>query len=129
MTTPSAQCNHRKDVMSATRQIESPDHLELIRTWCRACPYQVAVAVWCHNPACCNQSPFGFLIEDLAAAQAARRIPVFAIRYPNPLPPYSPDLPVRVWRAGSLKPAFEGRLEDAMQFEIRHDCPEETTPS
>jgi hypothetical protein len=111
--------------VSGTRQIESPDALELQRASCpRGCGYQVAIAVWCRDPSCCNQSPFGFVIEELASAQAARAIPVFAVRYPYPLPPYSPDLQVRVWRAGSLKPAFEGRLEDAVQFEVRHDCPE-----
>jgi hypothetical protein len=52
---------------------------------------------------------------------------VFAVRYPDPLPPYSPDIPVRVWRAGNLKPVFEGRLEDAAQFEARHDCPRRGT--
>jgi len=110
--------------MNDTRQIESPDRLELTRARCPQCGYQVAIAVWCHDPACCIQSPFEFLAEVLAAAQAARRgIPVFAVRYPDPLPPYSPDVPVRVWRAGQLKPAFEGRLEDATQFEMRHDCP------
>jgi hypothetical protein len=106
-----------------TRQIESPDSLELLRTSCPDCRYQVAIAVWCRDPACCNQSPFGFLVEELMSAQAARGVPVFAVRYPDPLPPFSHDVPVRVWRAGNLKPAFEGRLEDAVQFEARHDCP------
>ena len=109
--------------MNDTLHIESPDSLELLRTRCPGCSHQFAIAVWCRDPSCCNQSPFGFLVEDLASAQAARGIPVFAVRYPHPLPPYSPDLPVRVWRAGSLKPAFEGRLEDAVRFEARHDCP------
>jgi len=106
-----------------TRQIESPDSLELIRTRCPECGYQVAVAIWCHDPACCNQSPWRFLAEELTSAQAARGVPVFAVRYPHPLPPYSPDLPVRVWRAGNLKPVFEGRSEDAARFGARHDCP------
>lgn len=107
----------------AVRQIESPDSLELLRTRCPDCGYQVAVAVWCRDPSCCNQSPWGFLVEDLASAQAARGIPVFAVRYPHPLPPYSPDIPVQVWRAGGLEPVFEGRLEEAIEFEARHDCP------
>lgn len=110
--------------MNDTRQIESPDSLELLRPRCPDCGYQVAVAMWCHDPACCSQSPFSFLIEELATAQAARGVPVLAIRYPHPLPSsYSPDMAVRVWRAGNLTPAFEGRLEDAAQFEMLHDCP------
>lgn len=113
--------------MNATRQIESPDSLELVRTCCTDCSYQVAVAVWCHDPVCCNQSPFGFLVEELASAQAARGVPVFVVRYPHPLPPYSPDVPIQVWRAGNLKPAFEGRLEDATRFEMLHDCPHRET--
>jgi hypothetical protein len=109
--------------MNDSRRIESPDRLEPVRTHCPDCGYEVAVAVWCHDPACCTQSPFGFLVEELAAARAARRgVPMFAVRYPHPLP-YSPAVPVRVWRAGSVKPAFEGRLEDAVRFEMRHDCP------
>jgi hypothetical protein len=127
--------HHRKDhVVSAARRIDSPDSLELIRTRCPDCGYQVAVAIWCHNPKCCNQSPFGFLVEELALAQAARRFNVFAVRYPHPLPAYSPDVPVRVWRAGSAESVFEGRLEDAVRFGVRHDCSgrdttEETTTS
>ena len=113
--------------MNDTRQIESPDSLELLRTRCPECGYQTAVAVWCHDPSCCNQSPWGFLVEELASAQAARGFPVFAVRYPAPLPPYSPDLLVRVWRAGNLKPVFEGRHEDAAQFAARHDCPARNT--
>jgi hypothetical protein len=109
-----------------TRQIESPDHLELIRTGCRSCAYRIAVAIWCHDPACCNQSPWEFLVEELMAAQAHRGFPVFAARGPDPLPPYSPDIPTRVWRAGNVKPVFEGRHRDAMRFTVRHDCP---TPS
>jgi hypothetical protein len=53
------------------RQIESPDNLELLRTHCPDCGYQVAIAVWCHDPGCCTQSPFGFLVGELASAQAA----------------------------------------------------------
>lgn len=113
--------------MNGPCPIESPDSLALLRTSCPACGYQVAVAVWCRDPACCNQSAFGFLVEELASAQAARGFPVFAVRYPDPLPPFSPDVPVRVWRAGNLQPAFEGRLEDAIQFEARHDCPSRET--
>ena len=61
--------------MNDTRQIESPDSLELLRTRCPECGYQVAVAVWCHDPACCNQSPWGFLVEELTSAQARSRNP------------------------------------------------------
>jgi hypothetical protein len=92
--------------VNATRQIESPDSMELLRTCCPECGHRFAVAVWCRDPACCNQSPWGFLAEELASAQAAGGVPVFAVRYPDPLPPHSPDIPVRVWRAGSLKPVF-----------------------
>jgi hypothetical protein len=98
---PPGEVPRRDHVVNAGRQIESPDSLELLRTRCPECGHQVAVAIWCHDPACCNQSPFGFLIEELATAQAARGFPVFAVRYPEPLPSYSPDLPVRVWCAGS----------------------------
>lgn len=53
--------DHREDdrVVKDARQIESPDSLELLRTRCPGCGYQVAVAVWCRDPACCSQSPWG----------------------------------------------------------------------
>ena len=75
---------HREDdhVVKNARQIESPDSLELLRTCCPECGYQFAVAVWCRDPACCNH-PLGFLVEELASAQAARAVPVFAVRYPD----------------------------------------------
>ena len=75
------------------------------------------------RPGMLQPVPVGFLVEELESAQAARGVPVFAVRYPDPLPPYSPDVPVRVWRAGNLKPVFEGRLEAAAHFEARHDWP------
>jgi hypothetical protein len=53
-------------------QIESPDRLELVRTHCPDCGYEVGIATWSRDPACCCQSPFGFLVEELATAQAAR---------------------------------------------------------
>jgi len=60
--------------VNAAAQIDSPDSLELLRTGCPERGYQIAVAVGCHALACCNQSqsqsPFGFLIEELASAQA-----------------------------------------------------------
>lgn len=105
-----------------TRQIESPDGRELHRTRCAECGYEIAIAAWCHDPSCCHQSPEMF-VDGLVSAEAARGIPVFAVRYPNPLPPYSDDLEVRVWRAGEITPAFTGPVADAVRFEMQHDCP------
>ena len=102
-------------------QIASPDGRELQRAWCPHCDYGIASTPWCHDPACCDQSPERFL-EALLVAEATRGVPVFAVRYPDPLPPYSPEIPVRVWRAGGLTPVFAGRLADAVLFEIQHDC-------
>jgi len=47
--------------VKGTRQIESPDSLELLRIRCPECSHQTAVAVWCHDPACCSQSLCGSL--------------------------------------------------------------------
>jgi|SRR5271157_1438377 len=104
-----------------TRLIESPDGRELQRFSCPKCGYAIAAAVWCRGR-CCDQSPEGFL-DALLPAEAIRGIPVFAVRYPDPLPSYSPDIQVRIWRAGNLTPVFTGTLEDATRFEMQHDCP------
>lgn len=111
--------------MSTRQQTESPDGRELVRISCPKCGHQVAIAIWCHNPACCDQSPEGF-IDTLLPAEAARGVPVFAVRYLDPLPPpgeYSPDVRVRIWRPGNLTPVFTGTDADAIRFEMQHDCP------
>ena len=108
-----------------TTLIESSDDRQLLRPRCpKGCGYEVAIAIWCHDAACCNQSPFGFVLEALGSAQAVRGIPVFALRFLDPVPAdgYDPDVRVRVWRAGCLSPVFTGRSPDAARFEMQHDC-------
>jgi hypothetical protein len=106
--------------MTAVGQIESPDGRELQRAWCpEGCGYSVATAIWCHDSACCDQSPEGF-IDGLVPAETARGIPVFAVRY---LGPAAPGTPVRIWRAGNLTPVCTAPLACAVQFEMQHDCP------
>ena len=60
--------------MKGTRQIESPDSLELLRIRCPECSHQTAVAVWCHDPACCSQSLCGSL-RDLFCREHWYRLP------------------------------------------------------
>jgi hypothetical protein len=103
-----------------TREIESPDGRALQRFWCpEGCGYSIATAIWCSDPACCDQSPEGF-IDALVSAEAVRGMPVFAVRF---LGAGAPDTRVRIWRAGNLTPVFTGPLGCAVQFEMDHDCP------
>jgi hypothetical protein len=102
--------------------VTSPDGRELQRLSCPACEYQVAVAIWCGEPACCEQDRARFT-GSLLSAETARGIPVFAIRFLAPAPGARPHEQVDVWRAGIPGPVFTGPAAAAVEFQMRHHCP------
>jgi hypothetical protein len=102
--------------------VTSPDGRQLQRMSCPDCGYGVAVAIWCQDPGCCEQDPARF-IRSLRAAEIARGIPVFAVRYLNPSAAAGPADRVDVWRAGNPEPVFAGPVVAAIVFQLRHDCP------
>jgi hypothetical protein len=101
--------------------VTSPDGRKLQRLGCPACEYEVAVAIWCDEPACCEQDLARFT-SSLLSAEMARGIPVFAIRFLAPAPGASPHERVDVWRAGIPGPVFTGTAAAAVEFQMRHDC-------
>ena len=99
-----------------------PGNPAVSRFACPHCGHAAIVAIWCSG-SCCDQSPEGFLLGALPRAERDAGVPAFAVRYLEPSREYSPDLPARVWRAGSLTPLFTGRLDDAVGVTMSHDCP------
>ena len=102
--------------------VTSPDGRKLQRLSCPACRFEVAVAIWCQDPACCEQDLARFL-SSLPPAETARGIPVFAVR---PLTPGHGTRPlgrVTVWRAGHPAPVFTGPPAAAIEVQMRHACP------
>lgn len=102
--------------------IASPDGRELQRLSCRECGYMIAVAIWCQNPRCCGQDR-GRFSGSLLAAEEARGMPVFAVRYADPAGAASLAAQVTVWRAGNITPVFTGPIADAIRIQLRHECP------
>lgn len=102
--------------------IASPDGRELQRLSCPECGYMVSAAIWCQNPRCCDQDR-GRFIGSLVAAEEARGMPVFAVRYADPARAASPAAQVTVWRAGNITPVFTGPIADAIRIQLRHECP------
>jgi hypothetical protein len=101
--------------------VTSPDGRHLQRLSCRACSHDVTVAIWCHDPGCCEQDPARF-IASLRAAGTALGTRVYAVRYLNPAAA-DPAAQVSVWRDGDPGPLFTGTAADAVAFTMRHDCP------
>jgi hypothetical protein len=99
----------------------TPRHPDLSRLTCPRCGHSAVFATWCGD-SCCEQSPERFLLGDLPRVARDAGVPAFAVRYLTPPRGYSADLAVRIWRAGSLTPLFTGRLADAVEFTMSHDC-------
>lgn len=77
------------------------------RVTCR-CVYTVRMAIWCHDPACCDPDLATFLAR-LLAEERATGLPTCGSRFLEDPGEYAPTLRVRVWRAGRIEPVYTGR--------------------
>jgi hypothetical protein len=83
------------------------------------------MATWCQQPECCDPDLASFL-ANLLAEERETGLPTFASRFLDPDPGgYSPDLTVRVWRAGHIEPVWPGPIGQAPMAVMRHACPSE----
>jgi hypothetical protein len=91
------------------------------RLTCR-CGYTVRMAIWCHDPACCDPDLATFLTRLLAEEQETG-LPTFGARVLEDPGEYAPGIQVRVWRAGSIEPVYTGPVGESPAVVMQHACP------
>jgi hypothetical protein len=88
---------------------------------CPRCGYAIQVAIWCRDPACCDPDLASFLAV-LLAGERQSGLATFALRILHDPGEYSPDMPIRVWRAGNLTPLYAGPISEAPAATMEHAC-------
>lgn len=96
---------------------------ECIRFRCpKECGYCARQAIWCHDPACCDQDLASFL-ATLATEERQLGLPAFLVRFLDD-PREHPVAPrVRIWTPASVVPVFTGPHRRAIEHMMRHTCP------
>jgi hypothetical protein len=79
------------------------------------------MAIWCHDPGCCDPDLATFL-GGLLAEERETGLPTFGARFLEDWGEYAPAMPVRVWRAGSIDPVYTGPVGESPAVVMQHAC-------